>query len=209
MHPLLPRRAARVVIAAVATSGLGACASGPHTADHVSTIVAHVSAAKASRLQNVGVVVIPASFDSGTRPDGMALAANGNGKSITLFRAVSVVLPRQLMRDGIQAEAVPWVPGHPSENARAMAPYDDIVEVSAVSVNQQKNTEGPSMLLNVRVLNHALQPLWEARIELRTDGLPDDRGRAIRQWGGALADDLCGLLMRQLGEDGFVPVPAG
>ena len=86
-----------------------------------------------------------------------------------------------------------------------MARFDYVIEFSPVAVNLQKNTGEPSLLLNVRLLNHTLQPIWVARMELRTDALPEGGRADIREWREAMADDLAGLLLRQLGEDGFVP----
>lgn len=83
-----------------------------------------------------------------------------------------------------------------------------MIEFKPTSVSLQKNTGEPSLMLNVRLLNHMLQPIWVARVELRTDALPDGRRADIREWREAMADDLAGLLLQQLGQDGFVPVPA-
>ena len=207
MHRSL-RRAARVIIIVVVAASLGACASAVHTPDYVTTIVAREAAPKASPLQNVGVVSINGSFRLDTRPNGSALVANGNEHVTTLMPAILARLPAHLAHAAIRAEAVPYAPGHPEANARALARFDYVLEFRPASVSLQKNTADPSLTLNVRVLNHALQPIWVARLELRTDALPEGRRNDIREWREAMADDLAGLLLEQLAKDGFVVAPA-
>ncbi len=202
------RRAVRVATFFAAAAGLAACASAVHTPDHVSTILARESAAKPSRLQNVGVVAIVSHFAPGTHPHDDALVANGNYHMDALMPAIMARLPLLLARDGIHAEAVPSTPGHTDANLRALARFDDVIEFAPFQASQQKNVADASLVLDVRVLNHALQPLWVARVELRTDALPAGRRDEIRNWGPAMADDLSGLLLQQLGEDGFVAAPA-
>jgi hypothetical protein len=206
MRPCL-RRAASAIAIVVFAAGLGACASAVHTPDHVTTIVAREAAPKASHLQNVGVVAIVDHFKLGMRPNDSALVANGNDRMNTLMPAILARLPAYLARDAIRAEAVTIVPGRPEANARALARYDYVMEFKPVSVSQQRNTD-PSLTLSVRVLNHALQPIWVARVELRTDAMPEGQREDIREWREAMADDLSGLLLHQLGEDGFVAAPA-
>lgn len=204
MSPSL-RRAARVIAIVMAASMLGACAGLASTPDHVSTILDRQTAAKPSPLHDVAVVAVIHHFDLGRRPNDSAIVANGNDRMNTLMPAIAARLPIHLARDGIRAEAVDYVRGHRDENVRALARFDYVIEFSPVAVNLQKNTGEPSLLLNVRLLNHTLQPIWVARMELRTDALPEGGRADIREWRDAMADDLAGLLLRQLGEDGFVP----
>lgn len=207
MSPSL-RRAARVAAIVMAASILAACAGLAHTPDHVTTIVDRQTAAKPSPLRNVAVVTIVAHFGLAGRSDEAALRANGDARMDTLMPAIAARLPVRLARDGIRAEAVKFVPGHPDVNARGLARFDYVIEFKPTSVSLQKNTGEPSLMLNVRLLNHMLQLIWVARVELRTDALPDGRRADIREWREAMADDLAGLLLQQLGQDGFVPVPA-
>ena len=202
------RRIARVVSVGVVATGLGACASTVHTPDYVTTLLEHQQAAKASPLQNVGVVAIVDHFKLGSRPNDAALVANGNYRMDTLMPAISARLPTWLARDAIHAEAVNFVAGHNEANARALAKFDYVIEFTPSSVSLQRNTADPSLILNVRILNHALKPIWVARVELRTDALPDGRRDNMREWREPTADDLSSLLLRQLSEDGFVAAPA-
>ncbi len=192
-----------------AMTWLCACADVVHTPDHVATIISREAAAKPSHLQNVAVVAIVDHFKLGTRPNDDALVANGNYRMDSLMPAILRRFPAQLSRADVRAEAVPYAPGHAEALSRAMTRCDYVIELAPHAVNQQKYVADPSLILNVRLLNHALQPIWVARLELRTDGLPD-RGRGdIRQWSDAMADDLAALLMRQLADDGFVGRPRG